>query len=140
VSHFLLFISLLIIYRRTLATAVLAWSNLTEANISQRDMTASSETARRHALEIQKRDLAAVQVLENKLNILQRWERGSPEWQAAGEKVSMRTYQRCIDVLEGLVVARMFELTKMNRSQTGTALNSRRLTTANGRMNRLQST
>ena len=31
----------------------------------------------------------------------------------------MRTYQRCIDALEGLIVARMFELTKMNRSQTG---------------------
>jgi hypothetical protein len=83
-------------------------------------MTASTETVRRHALEIQKRDLVAVQVLENKLNITQRWERGSLEWQAAAEKVSMRTYQRCIDVLEGLIVARMFELTKMNRSQTGT--------------------
>jgi hypothetical protein len=89
-------------------------------------MTASAETARRHALEIQKRDLAAVQVLENKLNISQRWERGSPEWQAAGAKVSLRTYQRCIDVLEGLVVARMFELTKMNRSQTGMVMISPR--------------
>jgi len=34
----------------------------------------------------------------------------------------MWTYQRCIDVLEGLVVAQMFELTKMNRSQTGMTL------------------
>jgi DNA-binding transcriptional regulator YiaG len=107
------------IYSRTLAIAVLAWSNLTETNISQRDMTASAETARRHALELQKRDLAAVQVLESKLNILHRWERGSSEWQAAAEKVLMRTYQHSIDILEGLVVARMFELTKMNRSQTG---------------------
>ena len=107
------------IYRCTLAAAVLAWSNLTEANIGQRDTTASAETARRHALELQKRDLAAVQILENKLNIAQRWEQGSFEWQAAAEKVMMRTYQRSIDILEGLVVARMFELTKMNRSQTG---------------------
>jgi len=114
------------IYRRTLAAAVLAWSNLTEANVGERDMTASAETARRHALEIQKRDLAAVQIIENKLNIAQRWERGSFEWQAAAEKVIMRTYQRCIDVLEGLVVARMFELTKMNRSQTGMTLASQR--------------
>jgi hypothetical protein len=97
----------------------LAWSVLTEKNISQRDMTASAETARRHALESQKHNLIAVQLLENKLNIAQRWERGSFEWQAAAEKVSMRTYQRCIDILEGLIVARMFELTKMNRSQTG---------------------
>ena len=114
------------IYRRTLAAAILAWSNLTEANVGERDMTASAETARRHALEIQKRDLAAVQIIENKLNIAQRWERGSFEWQAAAEKVIMRTYQRCIDVLEGLVVARMFELTKMNRSQTGMTLASQR--------------
>ena len=106
----------------------MAWSVLTEENIGQRDMTASAETARRHALESQKRDLIAVQLLENKLNIAQRWERGSFEWQAAAEKVSMRTYQRCIDTLEGLIVARMFELTKMNRSQTGmTSVYSRRL-------------
>lgn len=82
-------------------------------------MTASAETARRHALESNKRDLAAVQVLENKLNITQRWTSDSLEWQQAAEKVSMRRYQRCIDALEGLVVARMFELTKMNMSQTG---------------------
>jgi hypothetical protein len=31
----------------------------------------------------------------------------------------MCRYQHCIDTLEGLVVARIFELTKMNRSQTG---------------------
>lgn len=114
------------IYRCTLAVATLAWSNLTEANIDQRDTTASTETACRHALELQKRDLTAVQVLENKLNIAQRWERGSFEWQAAAEMVMMRTYQCCIDVLEGLIVARMFELTKMNQSQTGTSLVSLR--------------
>ena len=77
------------IYRCTLAAAVSAWSNLTAANIGQRDMTASAETARRHALERQKSDLAAVQILENKLNIAQRWEQGSFEWQAAAEKVSV---------------------------------------------------
>lgn len=126
-SCIFLFIQLLIIYRRTLAVAVLAWSNLTEANIGQRDTTASTETARRHAIEIQFRDLAAVQLLENKLNITQRWEHGSPEWIAAGKMVSMRTYQRCIDNLEGLVVARMFELTKMNRSQTGMVFPTRYL-------------
>jgi len=41
------------------------------------------------------------------------------EWQQAAEKVSMQHYQHYIDALEGLVVARMFELTKMNMSQTG---------------------
>src|ERR1700678_472706 len=126
-SCIFLFIPLLIIYRRTLAVAVLAWSNLTEAIIGKRDTTASTETERSHAIEMQIRDLAAVQLLENKLNITQRWERDSPEWIAAGKMVSMRTYQRCIDNLEGLVVARMFELTKMNRSQTGMVFPTRYL-------------
>jgi len=57
------------IYRCTLAAAVLAWSNLTEVNVSGRNMTASAETACHHALKIQKRDLTAVQMIENKLNI-----------------------------------------------------------------------
>lgn len=44
-SFFFWFRPLLIVYRCTLAVAVLAWTNLTMANIGQRDMTASTETA-----------------------------------------------------------------------------------------------
>jgi hypothetical protein len=36
-----------------------------------------------------------------------------------GGLVTMRKYQRALDHLEGLIVACMFELTKMNMSQTG---------------------
>jgi hypothetical protein len=79
------------------------------------------ETARRHALENYEKDLKAVQVLEVKLALEKRWERGGDEWLSAGRLVAMRTYQRALDTLEGLIVARMFELTKMNRSQTGEA-------------------
>jgi hypothetical protein len=85
-------------------------------------MTASAETAHRHAIESNKHDLAAIQVFEYKLNIAQRWTVNSMEWQQAAKKVFMRTYQHCIDALEGLVVARMFELTEMNMSQTGKPL------------------
>jgi hypothetical protein len=81
-------------------------------------MTASMETARRHALESQKH-LVAVQIFESKLNVAQQWTSDSMEWQQAAEKVSMRRYQRCIDALEGLVMAQMFELTKMNMSADG---------------------
>jgi hypothetical protein len=77
------------------------------------------ETARRHALENYEKDLKTVQVLEVKLGIMQRWQSNSLEWQNAGKMVAMRKYQRALDTLEGLIVARMFELTKMNRSQTG---------------------
>jgi hypothetical protein len=82
-------------------------------------MTASMETACCHALESQKRDLAAVQVPKSKLNVTQWWTSDFMEWQQAAKKVSMQCYQHCIDALKGLVVARMFELTKMNMSQMG---------------------
>ena len=110
---------LLLCDSRKLSASLDTWSNLTRATIGIRDMTTSAETARRHALESKKHNLAAVQVLECKLNITQRWTPDSVEWKQAAEKVSMRRYQHCIDALEGLVVARMFELTKMNMSQTG---------------------
>ena len=102
-----------------MSAATLKWNNSTAANIGERDMTASIETARRHALEDHAKHLAAVHGLEAKLNIANRWTAGTAAWEAAEKKVKMRTYQRCIDTLEGLVVARMFELTKMNMSQTG---------------------
>jgi len=82
-------------------------------------MTMSLETARRHTLERYKKDLKVAQDLETRLGIVECWESGSPEWQKAGELISMRWYQRALDYLEGLIVARMFELTKMNMSQTG---------------------
>jgi hypothetical protein len=82
-------------------------------------MTKTTETARRHAIETQRHDLATVQAMEKKMEISIRWEPGSLEWQMAAEKVVKRRYQRCIDNLECLVVARMFELTKMNMSHTG---------------------
>jgi len=96
------------------------WSNLTAATVGDRDYTASIETARRHALENNAKHLEAAQMLEKKMNTRERWRPGCLEWEAAATKVVMRRYQRCIDILEGLVVARMFELTKMNMSQTGT--------------------
>ncbi|KAG2336258.1 hypothetical protein BDR05DRAFT_978821 [Suillus weaverae] len=41
------------------------------------------------------------------------------DWQNAGCLVANQKYQRSLDQLEGLIVARIFELTKMNRSGTG---------------------
>ena len=60
-----------------------------------------------------------MQALELKLDISERWQPESEEWQCTGRLVAMQKYQRALDVLEGLIVVRMFELTKMNRSQTG---------------------
>jgi hypothetical protein len=83
------------------------------------DFTRGIETKRRHALEKHDKDLAIVHALELRLGGMSRWTIGSPEFIEAGRLVSMRKYQRCLDELEGLIVACIFELTKMNRSQTG---------------------
>jgi|SRR5882762_5129588 len=89
-----------------------------------RDRTWSIETERRHALEEYEKDLKVVQDLEKKLNISVRWEPGSDDWVRMGKLVTMCKYQRALDHLEGLIVAHMFELTKMNMLQTGESHNS----------------
>lgn len=59
-------------------------------------------------------------ILEQKLGLEgDRWTESSPEYQQAAVLVSQRRYRRCLDELEALVVSRIFELTKMNMSQTG---------------------
>lgn len=106
--------------RRRLASAVNAWMVLTPESITKtRDQTQSLETERRHAQEVEAKDLIVVQNLEVRMGVLRRWGPADNEWRQAAEMVGKRRYQRCLDSLEGLVVARMFELTKMNMSQTG---------------------
>ena len=109
--------------RRRLAAAVNAWEVLTPVTITNtRDFTQSRETERRHAQEVEAKDLLVVQSLEVKMGILRRWGPNDEEWKQAVVMVSRRRYQRCLDALEGLIVVRMFELTKMNMSQTGMSL------------------
>ncbi|KAF8341119.1 hypothetical protein F5887DRAFT_888021, partial [Amanita rubescens] len=92
--------------------------NTTPSNIGQRDYTKSTKTKRRHDIEKRDNCLKRVHELEAKLHVMQRWEPGSTQWKAAAEKVTLREYRRAIDKLESLVVARLFELSKMNKSQT----------------------
>ncbi|KAF8341848.1 hypothetical protein F5887DRAFT_887753 [Amanita rubescens] len=81
--------------------------------------TPANETKRRHLLEKRDKALHEVQNLEVKLKIRQRWILGCPEWDRAKAMVQTREYQKCLDKLEGLVVQRIFEMTKMNMSQVG---------------------
>ncbi|KAG6826205.1 hypothetical protein H0H92_000724 [Tricholoma furcatifolium] len=92
-------------------------SNPTTAPGAKRRYT--PETRLRHAKELVQRDLASVQALELELNVAERWTPECEAWKAASVLVGRRRYQRCLDELESLVVSRMFELTKMNMSQTG---------------------
>ncbi|KAF8591239.1 hypothetical protein K439DRAFT_1611253 [Ramaria rubella] len=61
----------------------------------------------------------AVQDLEAKLEIDKRWEPGSQEWVATQQMIDMRKYQRAVDHLEGLVVARLMEISKAHQAGTG---------------------
>ncbi|KAG2337491.1 hypothetical protein BDR05DRAFT_978479 [Suillus weaverae] len=67
-----------------------------------------AKSARRHAVEDYKRNLKFIQALECKL-----------EWQKVGRLIANRRYQRALDHLESLVIARIFELTRMSRAGTG---------------------
>ena len=44
---------------------------------------------------------------------------GSIEWECPKDLVANHKYQHALDHLEGLIIAWMFELTKMNMSETG---------------------
>lgn len=82
------------------------------------------ETQRRHAIEVRDKALAVVEDLEIRLDIARRWEDDGDNLIRVAKMAKNRTYQRAIDALEGLVVARMFELSKVNMSDTGKRINS----------------
>ncbi|KAG1731393.1 hypothetical protein EDB19DRAFT_1896940 [Suillus lakei] len=69
---------------------------------SNKSATRRLEMTRRHALENFEKDLGVY-----------------TNWQNAGCLIANQKYQCSLDQLEGLIVAWIFELTKMNRSGTG---------------------
>ncbi|KAJ7445131.1 hypothetical protein B0H11DRAFT_1746932 [Mycena galericulata] len=80
---------------------------------------AKAELARRHGKEKVEKDLEAVQDLEVRLEVVDRWTVASPKWVSMVVEIKKRKYQLALDALELLIVERIFELTKMNQSQTG---------------------
>ncbi|KAJ7173818.1 hypothetical protein C8R46DRAFT_1032044 [Mycena filopes] len=79
----------------------------------------ASKTVRRHAQENYDKALAEVQETELKMGVVDRWLPTSKAWADAAELVSTKRYRLALLKLERLVVQQMFELTKMNLSQTG---------------------
>ncbi|KAJ7134936.1 hypothetical protein C8R43DRAFT_894728 [Mycena crocata] len=78
-----------------------------------------AELARRRGKEKMERDFESVDELEDILKITERWTTTSPKWLSTVAEVKKRKYQTALDALELLIVERIFELTKMNQSQTG---------------------
>ncbi|KAJ3765786.1 hypothetical protein FB446DRAFT_654740 [Lentinula raphanica] len=99
-----------------LSTSTSLWVHYTPDGI---DQTRKIETQRRHALESRDDLKVEVQLLELRLGIKDRWIPGSEDWERVKKMVVMAKYQKALDRLEGLIVARLFELTKLNMSRTG---------------------
>ncbi|KAJ7744324.1 hypothetical protein B0H16DRAFT_1322164, partial [Mycena metata] len=78
-----------------------------------------SRVVLRHAQENYDKALDEVQTSELEMGVADRWEPTSAEWAEAAHLVSTRRYRLALLKLERLVIQRMFELTKMNLSQTG---------------------
>ncbi|KAF9017025.1 hypothetical protein BDZ89DRAFT_1094376 [Hymenopellis radicata] len=104
------------------------FQNLTPETMRTRDDTRAIETAQRHTGEKLDHVISDVHILEEHLGIELRWTPESEQWIATAELLKGRKYRRALDMLKSLVIARLFELTKMNQSQTacshaiGTAL------------------
>ncbi len=92
---------------------------MSTADAAQGKRNAKLETSRRHALEKYDKTLDEVQALEQRLLPAVRWTPDSAEWKEAKCLVSKVDYRRCLDCLEGLIVAWLFEFTKLNMSGTG---------------------
>lgn len=63
--------------------------------------------------------IADIQALEARLEITERWEAGSEDWNRARKLVNECTYRKALTRLEFLLVARMFEMAHLNVSGTG---------------------
>jgi hypothetical protein len=57
--------------------------------------------------------------LEDKMNIRSRWTPSSPEYQKTLSYISTRKFHKAADKLQNLVIKRLFELHRLNLSQTG---------------------
>ena len=81
--------------------------------------TSCLEMAHASGLEMVLTLQTVVDDLEHKLQIDRHWDPNHAEWKQWEHYMTQRDYYRAIDVLEGLFVSRLFELTKMNQSETG---------------------
>ncbi|KAG1887413.1 uncharacterized protein F5891DRAFT_967298 [Suillus fuscotomentosus] len=91
------------------------------------DMTATRklETQRRYSAERLATIQQEVTSMEVKMGIANRWQPSSPEYQATLKYMSNHQYQRALDNLQRLVVQQLFELQRLNISQTGASYKMR---------------
>ncbi|KAJ7306958.1 hypothetical protein DFH08DRAFT_918538 [Mycena albidolilacea] len=83
-----------------------------------------SNVARRHAIEQQNRDIELVEDLEQKLGVETRWTSNSPQWTATDAALKKHKYLDALDEIEQIILARLFEMTKVHQSGTGYKIRS----------------
>ena len=117
--------------RTSFVSAAEEWRTLTPADmlrnafVDQDDrQTRKNETGRVRALRSRGFDTVlvlqqAARDFEDKLNIADRWSSSHPAFIKAAQSADEIALDRAIDVLEGLVIARLFELAKMNKAGLG---------------------
>ncbi|KAJ3783966.1 hypothetical protein GGU10DRAFT_272390 [Lentinula aff. detonsa] len=107
--------------RRARATFRMESGPPSELNIDHANQLVLTERQMVNKQEMEAKLLLDVQSLEERLGLRrdQRWKRDSEAWNSARELVQTAKYRKAADKLEGLTVARIFELSKMNVAGTG---------------------
>ncbi|KAJ3832901.1 hypothetical protein F5878DRAFT_547471, partial [Lentinula raphanica] len=78
-----------------------------------------AEAAHRNEQENERKLIADVQALEQKLEISVRWVPGCEAWEQAKRMVKEAEYRKALDKLEQLLVSRIFEMSRLNIAGTG---------------------
>jgi hypothetical protein len=81
--------------------------------------TRKTETERRQLGEKCDRLADEVIQLESAMNITRRWQPMDSEYMKTLDYLARRNYEQALDNLQRLVIMRLYELQKMNLSQTG---------------------
>lgn len=110
--------------KRSSATSQLFDIITPETMVSYDEMNAESsklETQREQAIERYERLDIEIRTLEAKMDIdrVNRWTPATPQYVEALKYMNERNYRRALDKLQMDVVLRLFELHKLNLSQTG---------------------
>ncbi|KAH7917652.1 hypothetical protein BV22DRAFT_1108532 [Leucogyrophana mollusca] len=91
-------------------------------NSSARQGSKAAEAERASAHRKLALQMNVVDDLERRHGITERWTSSHPEWVKAADYIKRRHFIRAVEELEGLVVQRMFEHSKVNLAGTGCKL------------------
>ncbi|KAJ7841691.1 hypothetical protein B0H14DRAFT_3086723 [Mycena olivaceomarginata] len=105
-------------------TAIRAAERAAQADGADYSPAPISHVARRHAIEQRNRDIELVEDLEQKLGVETRWTSNSPQWTATDAALKKHKYLDALDEIEQIILARLFEMTKVHQSGTGYKMRS----------------